>query len=147
MTSDEIKAAIERLRRPDSINFITDLLGYDRWSSTTARELLIDLLQQADPDTHMELPVDDYGEAIHQNDIMELANGKRVEVAGVSRGGFFYYDEEVIWTDVGYKRHYHKPTVEDVLRKMLDAVADGSVSYDDATYEYAKLLRLKEENE
>ena len=41
-------------------------------------------------------------------------------------------------------RHYRKPTVEEVLTRMLDAVADGSVGYDEAASKYAKLLCLKE---
>ena len=153
MTSEEIKAAIERLRQSNSYSPLTDLMGdISRTRYSVVVDFLIDLLQQADPDTHMELPVDDYGEAIHQNDIMELANGKRVEVAGVSRGGFFYYDGEAIWTDTGNKRHYRKPTIEDVLREMLGDydvkrgyTCGHQTPQNEIIAKYAKLLRLKDD--
>ena len=130
MTSDEIKAAIDRLQVLTDTDIVTALTGEYSWTDKRTREHLIDLLRQADPDSHMILPEDADGVPIHEGDTMEFDSGKRVEVEAVSRGGFFYYtyDGEAKWTDATNKRHYHKPTVEDVLTEMANEVYDDAVN-------------------
>ena len=71
-------------------------------------------------------------------------------MAAVSRGGFFYYtyDEEAKWTGATNKRHYHKPTVEELLDEMYSALDDSRIpngsesrSYDEIISEYADRIR------
>jgi hypothetical protein len=128
MTSEEIKAAIERLRKlshgcriytaTEVVNAITDGSWVDD---------LIDLLGQADPDTHMELPKDVDGEAIHIGDILD---GDRPFLPATVVG---YHEEQgcmlpIVANDGEFGvnpydvRHYAHASVESVLREYAEIV-------------------------
>ena len=126
--------------------------GWTKGACERLRQNLIDWLEQYDPadwaDGYldevglMRLPKDADGEYIHEGDTMEFANGKRVEVAAVSWSGFFYYtyDEEAKWTDATNTHHYHKPTIEEILREFGDEVR-RCCDTEDTIAEYAAKLR------
>ena len=96
------------------------------------------------------LPLDAHGEYIHIGDVMEWCDsGETLTVEGIGSDVLFYIDgENAEWTAARNKRHHHEPTVEDVLRAMLDALDVDVCADPDATIaEYAKRLRLVEEDE
>lgn len=130
MTHEEIEAAIERLRgmKISSRDFIIDVCRAFIGGEVTGDELhytLIELLEQADPDTHMLLPVDADGMPIHVGDVMCDEDGKPFEIdemmtsktngwelfGGGYGDGFSAYDPATC-------RHYHKPTVSEILDEL-----------------------------
>lgn len=130
MTHEEIKNAIERLRagRDDmwTADIVDALIGEGVTSGRTAKfiDALIDALEQADPDTHIELPVDADGEVIHIGDKVESDTSDDGTVFGIE-----YFEGDCVriavrphnwdtptWCDPKEYRHRHAPTVEDVLR-------------------------------
>lgn len=158
MTSDEVKAAIERLRSMKTADrdFIVDVcrafLGDCEATGNELHYTLIELLEQADPDTYMLMPVDADGERIHLGD----------ELCGYGRpnGGVYcqaIVNESIILvgeTSIAYKdwllwdtadcRHRHKPTVEDVLRDFVNRVMRYNEDEDDGDAiisDYAAKLR------
>ena len=79
----------------------------------------------SDPEQYglVALPRDADGEVIHIGDVMEWIDldGETLMVKGVGNGMLFYTDcGSVKWTVARNKRHYHEPTVEDVLREFAD---------------------------
>lgn len=68
------------------------------------------------------LPVDADGVPIRVGDVMEWpTTGETFEVVGIGDGVLFYVEdgsEQADWTGASTKRHYHAPTVEDVLREF-----------------------------
>ena len=128
MTHEEIEYAIERLRKLshgartyNALEVVGAVILDGSWTDG-----LIDLLRQADPDTHMELPVDADGEYIHIGDELcgygyqnggaycMAINGK--DVIFVSELGMSYKDM-LLW-DPKDCRHYHKPTVYEILDEL-----------------------------
>jgi hypothetical protein len=95
------------------------------------------------------LPVDADGEVIHLGDELQWDDGERFTVIGVGGSCVFYVNDDGIaqWTLAGNKRHYHKPTVEDMLRDFAYCLEDGATeqSMDELVGEYAKKLQLKED--
>ena len=94
------------------------------------------------------LPVDADGVPIHVGDVMEwrFDNGE-FEVIGIGGNTLFYIDKdsgECEWTAAGDKHHHYAPTVEDVLREMLDAWGElpSNATNDAIVAEYASKLRL-----
>lgn len=161
MTHEEIEAATERLNILDDSNrsysmrdVARALIGEDsvpiRFSHTIAY-----LLQQADPDTHMVLPVDADGEYIHIGDEVcgydhpkggvychAIVNPRVIAV-----GDKFAYGNSkgwVLWSTLNVS-HHHKLTVEDVLREFANEVyADADNEIHDRDFlcaKYAKKLR------
>jgi len=131
MTSEEIKATIGRLRECDNHTlptifdaFTCSLLG-NHWCNNDVIEAIVALLEQADPETHMELPKDADGAPIRIGE----------EVCGYNHpnGGVYCYaivnpcviavgDMADYGNSKGWElwntldvRHYHMPTVEEVL--------------------------------
>jgi hypothetical protein len=157
MTHEEIEAAIERLRgmKISSRDFIVDVcrafIGNGEVTGDELHYTLIELLEQADPNMHMAVPVDANGEPIHVGDKMRWRDGETFEVNAISSTTLYYYDEtsgRMEWTQAADKYHYHKPTVEDVLREFSCVLMgkrefDGDVT--EAVAEYAKKLRLRED--
>ncbi len=96
------------------------------------------------------LPKDADGEYIHIGDVMEWpTTNETFEVVGIGDGTLFYVEdgnEKADWTGASTKRHYHAPTVEDVLREFMDVML-GTPSKDAAARiaEYAAKLQLKED--
>jgi len=157
VTSEEIGAAIERLKaltsgcRVYTSTEVVNAVSSDDWVGD-----LIEVLEQADPDTHMELPRDADGTPIHLGDEMQWRDGERSSVVAIGDDAVFFDDGE------GYEystpdcvRHYHKPTIEDVLLELV-VVAIGDIAnkarnenmtYDDweksneVIAEYAEKLR------
>ena len=97
------------------------------------------------------LPLDADGEAIHIGDEMVVGDS-RVIVDGVGVAGhtdiFFSIEgdkgDECEYFPVSVCHHYHKPTVEDVLREFGDEVR-RCCDTEDTIAEYAKKLQLKED--
>lgn len=126
MTHEEIKAAIERVRcckTGGSLVINSALMGGIDWTFETFRDALIDLLEQADPDTHTELPRDADGVSVHIGDEVESDHCEGGTVVGIQ-----YYEgvgaliavrprnwDTPSWCNPAEYRYYHKPTVEDVL--------------------------------
>ena len=100
------------------------------------------------------LPKDADGEYIHVGDVMEWCDsGDTLEVIGIGDDTLFYVDPEgdhtyAEWTAARNKRHYHAPTVEDVLREFANEVyADADNEIRDRDFlcaKYAKRLTLAE---
>ena len=119
---------------------------------------VIDLLTDDDPsaDEYIKLPRDENGEVIHLYDQLAgygypnggvickaIVNDQMILVGRVTDT----YREWLLWD--AYKcHHYHKPTVEDVLREFAVACEDaGNVGPEVQRLagEYAKKLQLKED--
>lgn len=123
------------------------------------REMAAEKLEDMVP-----LPVDVNGEVIHIGDEMVTSMGVRnvvdyIDIRLREKDTYHY----IFFKDSRYRhdprelRHYHKPTVEDVLREFADrairiAAKDGintsRISFytdEDALFEYAAKLQLKEE--
>lgn len=110
-----------------------------------------------DESAWVELPKDADGEPIHVGDVMEERSGHTFEVAslmafGGSENWLALSDPRNFssFREPHDIRHYHAPTVEDVLQKLLEQ----AVGYSDAhttvalntIAEYAAKLRLAEED-
>lgn len=87
------------------------------------------------------------GLPINIGDVMEWPDGddEPFEVVGIGENGtlFYMYDDSCEWTNAKNKVH-HAPTVEEVLREMLDAWGElPSYATDEAIVaEYAVKLKL-----
>jgi hypothetical protein len=125
--------------------------GWTIGACSSLREMLIDWLELFDPSEWsneylaeqglMRLPVDADGEAIHIGDMMQWPDGVMFNVVGVGNGVFFYNDRDGAWcTSASDKTHYHKPTVEDVLREFVNVWIEAD-SEGDVFAEYAAKLR------
>ena len=99
------------------------------------------------------LPVDADGVPIRVGDVMKWpTTGETFEVVGIGDGVLFYVEdgsEQADWTGASTKRHYHAPTVEDV---MVEFATDWESAQDgeDKTAvlkEYAKRLTLAGKDE
>ena len=95
------------------------------------------------------VPVDADNMPVHNGDVMEWPDGKTFEVVGIGNGVLFYIENDghAEWTCASTKRHYHAPTVEDVLREFAadfvgcaNCVDDHEVT--DAIELFAPKLRL-----
>ena len=105
-------------------------------------------------DRYQLLPVDADGEVIHVGDELQWDDGERLTVIGVGNDIVFYVNDDGLggaqWTKANNKHHYHKPTIEDVLREFAEKVTDSQIpgthpTYEEAIAEYAKKLQLKED--
>ena len=95
---------------------------------------------------YMPCPTDSNGETIDVGDKLD-GYGKTIEVVElrIGRIGWVIVSSDGnTYANTWAFTHHRKITVEDVLKEMLDAVADGSLGYDDAAPKYAKLLQIKE---
>ena len=156
MTSEEVKAAIERLqgmRTADRDLVFAVCRAFFDGSEVTGDELhyaLIELLEQADPDTHIELPKDADGEPIHLSDEVESDSHEDGRVIGIEyredglvRIGVRPHEWDVpTWRDPAVYRHcrYHEPTVESVLHEFVKVWIEAD-SEGDVFAEYAAKLR------
>jgi hypothetical protein len=158
MTHEQIKDTIVRLRELGDIGRITsfDIVDavYDSGNNYKVRDALIAILEQADPDTHMELPRDADGKVIHIGDEVDGVHREDGTVMGIQ-----YYEgvgvliavrprnwDTPSWCDPAEYRHHHKPTVRETLRKFLaeseDAMRKGYDEVPEEIYdEYEKRLR------
>ena len=164
MTSDEISVAIDNLKSLDCDN---SLMGYDvlgefmnerengSYSAIDLRDRLIDLLEMADPDTHMELPKDADGEPIHEGDtVYDVDTCQRMVVRDVCVSAVCAYvrftDNGECIDEVGLVNltpqalMHHKPTAEDVLNAFYVDCEDAggsSSAVRQLAIEYAEKLR------
>ena len=121
MNGKEVKAAIERLRSQcggsfgyslnDVANaFLGESHGMGIASSSKLRDALIALLEQADPDTHVELPKDADGLTWHIGDAIE--DGTVLKEIMLAKYGWNFVGVPAI--DPSIHRHF-RLTVEEVL--------------------------------
>ena len=97
----------------------------------------------------VELPKDADGEVWRIGDEL-LDDGMVCEVVGIGPNRLYYYvdaTDTVEWTQADSRRHYHAPTVEDVLREFgrgWHEQMNGPETFDIADYveRYAAKLRL-----
>jgi hypothetical protein len=157
MTHEEIEATIERLKSMDdspyngkyeSGHILIEFMHSALSTNAEFRDRLINLLRQADPDTHMELPVDADGNPIHVGDKMDCGERFGVqEVDGFVHGAvaFTVFDPQParICTCPAHMTHHHKSTVEDLLIELsnisFDVVEDDE--FKELIAEYAKKIR------
>lgn len=98
-------------------------------------------------DKTITLPLDADGVPIRIGDVMEWPDGddEPFEVVGIGENGtlFYMYDDSCEWTNAKNKVH-HVPTVEDVLREMLDAWGElpSNATNEAIIAEYADKLKL-----
>ena len=159
MTSEEIRVAIARLHVLTEANVITALTGDYGWTDKKVREYLVELLEQADPDAHIELPRDADGVPIRIGDELcgygrpdggvycMATNGAMVYVGEIDE---FAPKEWMTWR-ADQCRHYHKPAIEDILDELIGRVYKQacedvhsnqySTVHADFTAEYAAKLR------
>ena len=101
----------------------------------------------------VKLPKDADGETWHLGDMVCADGVTASTVFGVGENELFIRDSEydLGWCVADKNRHYHEPTVEDVLREFSDAILEwagksGSVAevgtWSDVAAEYAAKLRL-----
>lgn len=97
------------------------------------------------------LPLDADDVPIHVGDVMDWEDGGTFEVEGFGVEGLFYLDDarQLMWTNARTKHHHHAPTVEDVLREMLDVWGElpSNVTNEAIIAEYAAKLRLADDGE
>ena len=97
---------------------------------------------------YVKLPVDADGEYIHIGDLMAYEdNTKPMEVVALVPPAVFLTEDGPRYADMC--RHYHAPTVEDVLREFFEEVGDGlhtlkAVDTQVIIAKYAAKLRLAE---
>lgn len=85
------------------------------------------------------MPKDADGEAWHIGDRTE--SGQTIEAMGLNKHGWHFVGT-VNEIDPAIHRHYHAPTVEDILCELLDKVDDDRAGQAEIIAEYAKRLRL-----
>ena len=101
----------------------------------------------------IKMPKDAYDEPIHIGDVLQWPeDGDTFEVIGIGKDGvLFYFDhdtegETVDWTASQNKRHYHAPTVEDVLREFTHAILNQKEEYREQNIaKYAAKLQLADD--
>lgn len=136
MTSEEIKAAIERITQLESDATKTSIAnaavgnGGGWITNRDFRSFMLALLEQADPDSHMELPRDADGAPIHVGDVLYEEGDEPFEVyafkvcemmpsktngwelfGGVDGEGFSAYNPATC-------HHYYKPTVSEIIDEL-----------------------------
>lgn len=133
MTSDEIRATIERLGTycNSTYDVMLAFMNYDHGNSadygcTEFKGVLVDLLKQADPDTHIKRPLDADGVPIHIGDKVESDHREDGTVVGIE----YYKGVGVLiavrsrnwdtpsWCDPKEYRHHHEPTVSEILDEL-----------------------------
>lgn len=148
--NDHIKA------RPDGfvVSFRIDNEWLDGWNRAVLAT--VEKIEQEVSERFMELPLDADGVPIRVGDVMEWpTTGETFEVVGIGDGTLFYIgdgNELADWTGASTKRHYHAPTVEDVLREFAEKITDSQIpdvhpTYEEAIAEYAQRLQLREVDE
>ena len=154
MTHEEIEATIGRIQEcgeDGDKNAARAVIAFmDGEHHREFQDKLISLLRQADPETHIELPVDADGVPIHIGDelIPDRGNKKIVVtrlkysrkhawmIGGANRDDLSEYDLYA----PDETRHYRKQTVVELLSEFGKICQDG---YDigDSIHEYADKIR------
>ena len=140
MTSEEINAAIDRLmlesgrEKMTTFNVVDAFVGDDAPKASGLCDMLIELLRQADPETHIWVPRDADGVPIRIGDELfgygrpdggvycMATNGAMVYVGEIDE---FAPKEWMTWC-ADQCRHYHKPTVDyDVAKRRACGIIDA----------------------
>jgi hypothetical protein len=119
-----------------------------------AHKHAIGYVDDRDPETMAEngwvrLPKDGNGEYVHVGDVMAYAdNTNPMQVVALVPPSVFMVEDGPRFADMC--RHYHAPTVEDVLYEMCDRLDDPSgddlsKTIEDFVAEYAAKLQLRED--
>lgn len=121
---------------------------------------IADEIEQEIEERYIELPKDADGEYIHIGDVMDCGEHFGIQqVEGFIHGAveFTVCDPQparICTCPAHMTRHYHAPTVEDVLREFTDAILEwagesGTVAevgtWSDVAADFVKRLQLKEE--
>ena len=97
-------------------------------------------------------PLDADGEPWHSGDMSDT-NWGVIEGIGFSEGEWWVrgHDISAPWIKANSARHYHEPTVEELLEEMYDALDDARIpngsekrTYEEIIAEYAQKLQLRE---
>lgn len=136
MDKKEINAAIERLLNEDALiawNVTKAFMGSSDSTYKGAekyRDRLLELLhitstaldvRDSINDEYIRLPVDADGVPIHIGDVMAYAdNTKPMDVVALVPPAVFLTEDGPRYAEMC--RHYHEPTVEDMLRDAINAV-------------------------
>lgn len=109
---------------------------------------IVDRIDEAIANEYVRLPKDADGEPIHIGDVMETfacpaQDYRKLVVYAIAECDVMSTENEFFaFNEI---RHYHKPTVEDVLREMcleIDRRCErGGIDYDELFAEYAEKLR------
>ena len=151
--NDHIKA------RPDGfvVSFRIDNEWLDGWNRAVLAT--VEKIEQEVAERYMELPLDADGVPIRVGDVMEFSAFEIEKpvtrmVDGIGQGVFFAWCGERGYQQHEAKRyrHYHAPTVEDVLREFAEKIIDSQIpdmhpTYEEAIAEYAQRLQLREVDE
>ncbi len=158
MTSEEIRAAVERLRGLDSYEMTTgevvaEFMGTCdsfQYFTLALRNRLVGLLEQADPGTHVELPKDMNDEHIRLGDELEYLGYDDIwrgpfkvnELWLRSSEWVAYFNHGIYDSDslIARCRHHHAPTVEDILHEFVDEWIEAD-SEGDVFAKYVARLR------
>lgn len=117
----------------------------DRIDAEHERQLEVLYRDMSDAE-YVKLPKDADGEVWRVGDEI-VDDGMVCEVVGIGPNRLYYYvdaTDTVEWTQADSRRHHHAPTVEDVLREMLDAWGElpAEATNEAIVAEYAKRLQL-----
>ena len=148
----------DRLTEDDYLELIKDAAGDYRAMRSTYNDLVIvcNFLREQMKNYRVALPMDANGEVIHVGDELcgyghpdggvycKAIVNERTILAGTDSEEYY---EWLMW-DAEDCRHYHKPTVEDVLGEFAIACEDAGNAGPAVValiYEYAPRLQLKED--
>ena len=147
--TDELRSSVANYPFRDNRDFALFERIADRIDAEHERQLEVMYHDMSD-DKYVKLPVDADGEPIHIGDELE-------DIDNPSSHGEVHRIEltpDACWVFVNgfgrtsnHYRHYHVPTVEDVLHEMIDewVMADSTEDEEAVVVECAKKLRLQEE--
>lgn len=123
--------------------------GYEMWTPKHKVELdsIADRIEAELAKRYVALPLDADGEPIHAGDVLD-GYGKTIEVVEIRHGrsGWVVISRDGNgYADTFAFTHHRPPTVEDMLREMIDELFVDVYADPDTIAEYAKRLRLVEE--
>ena len=103
-------------------------------------------------DEYIKLPEDADGVPVHVGDWITGKWGAKAKVEAVTPDDVYWWEPDGChWCHAFEIRHYHEPTVEDVLREMcleIDRRCErGGIDYDELFAEYSEKLREVVEHE
>ena len=100
---------------------------------------------------YIKLPVDADGEPIHVDDWIinpDISNQKHKVAAITTESVYWWGEDGCHWRYSHLVRHYHEPTVEDVLREFANMAKEHAwPDFNDLVDEYAKRIEKAVEHE
>lgn len=141
---------VEHQKELENARAIAGVYGFD-CGFASADDWFVDHSEELEEHGWVRSAKDADGEFWRYGDKLEIENGLTVDIIGVSGDWLFYATENgfIHRTRAHDKRHYHEPTIEDVLRELVDkAQALSNVDdEDELVADFAKRLRLAGEDE